>query len=178
MVGFSCTFAGGEQQTQKRGEITMQKLAITLVSLLSWILFSNVVIAAEKATKDECIEMCKAAAKMLEENRAAGIKEISNPKGKFVWKDSYVFLMDKSGKMLAHPFSLHLLKKDSLLNDTDYNHVKPKKIFEEFIYVAFKNGQGWVDYKWPKPNKKTPENKFTYIQRVGWTDMLVGAGTY
>lgn len=156
----------------------MQRLSIVLVSLLLGVIFTNVVFAEEKATKEECIAMVKAASKMLEENLAAGIKEISNPKGKFVWKDSYVFLMDKSGKMLAHPFSPHLLKKGSLLNETDYNHVKPKKIFEEFIYVAFKNGEGWVDYKWPKPNKKVPENKFTFIHRVGWTDMLVGAGTY
>lgn len=156
----------------------MQRLLIVLVLMLSGILFASVVCAEQKATKDECIEMCKAAAKMVEENRAAAIKEISNPKGKFVWKDSYVFLMDKSGKMLAHPFQPELLKKGSLLNDTDFNYVKPKKIFEEFISVAFKNGQGWVDYKWPKPNKKTPENKFTFILRVGWTDQLVGAGTY
>lgn len=156
----------------------MRFISIMVVALLFGAVVANGASAEEKATKDECIAMSKAAAKMLLENREAGIKEIGNPKGRFVWKDSYVFLMDKSGKMLAHPFSLHLLKKESLLKDTDYNHVKPKKIFEEFIYVAFKNGEGWVDYKWPKPNKKVPSDKFTFIHRVGWTDMLVGAGTY
>ena len=158
----------------------MSRLSILLLSfaLGAGILFVHMAIAAENATKDECMAMCKAAAKLAEENRETAIKEISNPKGKFVWKDSYVFLMDKNGKMLAHPFNPQLMKKDTLLKDTDYDHVKPKKIFEEFIYVAFKNGQGWVDYKWPKPNSKTPTNKFTFIQRVGWTDMFVGAGTY
>jgi signal transduction histidine kinase len=156
----------------------MRILSIILGTLFLGVLFSDVALAEERATREECIAMTKAAAKMLEADRAAGIKEINNPKGKFVWKDSYVFLMDKSGKMLAHPFIPQLLKKDNLFKDTDYNHVKPKKIFVEFVEVAFKNGEGWVDYKWPKPNKKVPTDKFTFIHRVGWTDMLVGAGTY
>ncbi|HIJ86523.1 MAG TPA: hypothetical protein HPP97_02435 [Desulfuromonadales bacterium] len=156
----------------------MRILAILLGTLFLGVLLSDVVIAEERATKEECIAMTKAASKMLEADKAAGIKEINNPKGKFVWKDSYVFLMDKSGKMLAHPFIPELMKKDTLLNEADKNQVKPKKIFAEFVDVAFNNGEGWVDYKWPKPNKKVPSDKFTFIHRVGWTDMLVGAGTY
>ena len=156
----------------------MRNLAVLFVSLFLGLFLTQTVSAAEVASREECIAMCKAAAKMIAENKAAGIAEVGKPKGKFVWKDSYVFLMDKSGKMLAHPFSPQLLKKDSLLADTDYNKVKPKKIFVEFVDVAFKNGEGWVDYKWPKPDKKIPSDKFTFIYRVGWTDMFVGAGTY
>ena len=156
----------------------MQKLSIMLVSLFLGLIMANGVLAEERASRDECIAMCIAAAKMIEADTAAGIKEIANPKGKFVWKDSYVFLMNKEGRMLAHPFSPQLLKKASLLNEVDYNYIKPKKIFAEFVDVAFKNGSGWVDYKWPKPNKKVPSEKFTFIYRVGWTDMFVGAGTY
>ncbi len=156
----------------------MQKLSIMLVTLFLGLFLTNDVFAEERSSRDECIAMCKAAAKMLLDNKELGIAEISNPKGKFVWKDSYVFLMDKTGRMLAHPFSPQLLKKDSLLNETDYNKVTPKKIFAEFVDVAFKNSEGWVDYKWPKPGKKIPSEKFTFIYRVGWTDMFVGAGTY
>ncbi len=156
----------------------MRILTILLGTLFLGVMLSGVVGAEERATKEECIAMTKAASKMLEADKAAGIREINNPKGKFVWKDSYVFLMDKSGKMLAHPFIPELLKKDTLLSDTDKNQLKPKKIFVEFVDVAFNNGEGWVDYKWPKPNKKVPSDKFTFIHRVGWTDMLVGAGTY
>jgi signal transduction histidine kinase len=156
----------------------MRITSILSVILLAGMLLSNVAGAEERATREECIAMTKAASAMLEADKAAGIKEINNPKGKFVWKDSYVFLMNKSGKMLAHPFQPELLKKDTLLNETDKNSVKPKKIFVEFVDVAFNNGEGWVDYKWPKPKSNVPSNKFTFIHRVGWTDMLVGAGTY
>jgi cytochrome c len=156
----------------------MRKLWIVLVSLCMGLVVTQVAVAEERASRDECVEMCKAAAKMLMENKAAGIAEIANPKGRFVWKDSYVFLMDKNGKMLAHPFTTPLFKKASLLNETDYNKIHPKKIFAEFVDMAFKNGEGWIDYKWPKPGKKVPSDKFTFIYRVGWTDMFVGAGTY
>jgi hypothetical protein len=161
----------------QKGDGKMRNLFV-LVSFLSGLILTTAVFAEERASREECVAMCKAAAIMLKGNKAAGIAEISNPKGKFVWKDSYVFLMDKNGKMLAHPFSPQLLKKDNLLQETDYNKAKPKKIFTEFIDVAFTNGDGWVDYKWPKPGKKTPSDKFTFIHRVGWTDMFVGAGTY
>jgi len=156
----------------------MKKLATLLLVLLSGFTLTAAAFAEERATRDECVAMCKAAAKLLLENKAAGIAEIANPKGKFVWKDSYVFLMDMDGKMLAHPFMPELTRKGSLLKLTDENRTHPKLLFVEFVYVAKKNGEGWVDYKWPKPGKKIPSNKFTFIYRVGYTDMFVGAGTY
>ncbi len=156
----------------------MKKLATLLLGMLFGFTLTSVACAEQKATRDECVAMCKAAAKMLMENKEAGIAEIANPKGKFVWKDSYVFLMNMDGKMLAHPFMPELTRKGPLFKLTDENRTHPKPIFVEFVDVAKKNGEGWIDYKWPKPGKKIPSNKFTFILRVGYTDMLVGAGTY
>jgi cytochrome c len=156
----------------------MKKLATLWTLLFLGLTLSGAAHAEERATRDECVAMCKAAAKMLLENKAAAIKEIANPKGKFVWKDSYVFLMDMDGKMLAHPFKPELTRKGSLFKMTDENRTHPSKIFVEFVEVAKKNGEGWVGYKWPKPGKKIPSEKFTFIYRVGYTDMLVGAGLY
>ena len=42
------------------------------------------------------------------------IKVIGDPKGPFVWKDSYVFLMNFDGKMLAHPMQPELTKLKAL----------------------------------------------------------------
>jgi len=136
------------------------------------------VYAEESATRAEVIDMCKAAAAMVQQDKDAAIAEISNPNGKFVWKNSYVFLMNMEGRMLAHPMVPQLMEKDNLLDVTDKNKEKPKKIFVEFIDIANKNGEGWLWYKWPKPNDRTPVDKFTYIYRVGFTDMFVGAGVY
>ena len=58
----------------------------------------------QSATKDECVVKCnEAAALITSKGSDEAIKEISDPKSRFVWKDSYVFAMNLDGKMLAHP---------------------------------------------------------------------------
>ena len=86
--------------------------------------------------------------------------------------------MDFQCNMLAHPMIPQLTEKGSLLTVTDKNKDKPKLIFVEFVDIAKKNGEGWLWYMWPKPNSREPVDKFTYIRRVGFTDMFVGAGLY
>lgn len=65
----------------------------------------------QSATKDECVVKCnESAALITSKGLDEAIKEISDPKGPFVWKDSYVFLMNPDGKMLAHPMQPHLTR--------------------------------------------------------------------
>ncbi len=134
---------------------------------------------AASATKDECVAKCHEAAKMLQKDRDGAITEIGKKNGKFVWKDTYVFLMDFNGNMLAHPIKPGLTKKGCLYEVTDKNPVKPKKIFMEFDKVAKSpEGEGWVEYMWPKPGEDKPSLKETYIYRVPGMDVYVGAGIY
>lgn len=136
-------------------------------------------LAEDDATRAEIIEKCKEAAEMaLAEGKEAAIAEIGNPEGRFVWKNTYVFLMDFDGNMLAHPMIPQLTEKGSLFHVADKNPKKPKMIFVEFVEIAKNNGEGWIWYQWPKPNSRDAVDKFTYIRRVGFTDMLVGAGIY
>ena len=51
-------------------------------------------------------------------------------------------------------------------------------IFNEFVTIAQKNGEGWIGYLWPKPNSRDAVDKFTFIRRVGHTNLIVGAGIY
>jgi len=133
-------------------------------------------IAGESATKDECVVKCHEAAAMINSKGLdAAIKEISNPKGSFVWKDSYVFLMNLDGKMLAHPFQPELTQQDHVLLMTDPTD---KALFVHFVNLARKVGQGWVEYMWPKPGKNTPSKKLSYIYRVPNQELFVGAGVY
>jgi len=155
----------------------MKKLTVVLLVLISS-LVSTVALAEESATRDEVVAMCQAAAQAVLEDKDAAIKEIGDKNGKFVWKNTYVFLMDIQGNMLAHPMIPQLTEKGSLLGVTDKNKKNPKLLFVEFVDVATKNGEGWVWYMWPKPMQKEPSKKFTFIYRVGHTDMFVGAGIY
>jgi len=155
------------------------KKTVSLSLILFFVLvLGSTAFAQDETTRDEIVAKCKEAADLLLADRDAGIAEIANKEGRFVWKDTYVFLMDMQGNMLAHPIIPQLTKKGPLLDLIDKNKKKPKKIIVEFIDVAQKNGAGWVWYKWSKPRTKGIFDKFTYIQRVGYTDLIVGAGIY
>ncbi len=147
-----------------------------LSSIMIILCFAATAVAGPSATKDECVVRCHEAASMV---TAKGIEEaakiIGNPQGPFVWKDSYVFLMNLDGKMIAHPFQPELTKKDHVLLYTDPTD---KALFVHFVNLAKNVGHGWVEYMWPKPGKSTPSKKITYIYRVPDTDYFVGAGVY
>ncbi|MBI5420181.1 MAG: cache domain-containing protein [Deltaproteobacteria bacterium] len=132
---------------------------------------------ADSATKEECVAKSKEAAQMiLDKGTDEAIKEINNKTGKFVWKDTYVFLMDLEGTMVAHPMSPGLIGKNLL--DMKDKGTEGKLLFKEFVEVAKTKGEGWVDYMWPKPGEQTPSKKISYIYRVPGKDLLVGAGIY
>ena len=131
---------------------------------------------ADSATKDEVVLKCKQAALMVKEKGIdAAIKEVGNKEGKFVWKDTYVFLMDMDGKMLAHPIKPELTQQKTTVNITDPDG---KALFVDFIKLANDQGEGWVDYRWPKPGEDKPVEKSSYIYRVPGTQYFVGAGIY
>ncbi len=132
---------------------------------------------AESATKDECVAKSKDAAKMVaDKGLDAAIAEINKKDGKFVWKDSYVFLMDLNGKMLGHPMSPGLIGKDLLA--TKDKGTPGKLLFKEFVELAKSKGDGWVEYMWANPGDPKPRKKVTYIYRVPGKDVFVGAGVW
>jgi cytochrome c len=146
----------------------------TLILIL--ILFFAALAWGESATKEEVISQCRAAATLIKNKGIeAAITAIGDKEGPFVWKDTYVFLMDLDGKMLAHPIKPELTKRDDLLQVADTDG---KPLFMEFVKVANSAGQGWVDYMWPKPNEDKPVGKTSYIFRVPDTQYFVGAGIY
>lgn len=153
----------------------MKKYHIMIVGLVIGLMAVQAM-AEGSATKDECVVKChEAAAMIISKGVDAAIKAIADPKGPFVWKDSYVFLMNLDGKMMAHPFNPELTKMDHVLLITDPTD---KALFVHFVNLARTTGHGWVEYMWPKPGKSTPSKKLSYIYRVPDTDLFVGAGVY
>ncbi|MFY9704974.1 MAG: hypothetical protein WAJ95_03585, partial [Desulfobacterales bacterium] len=94
----------------------MRKFYILSLLLSGCLLAGTVSASDESATKEECVIKCHEAAALVNtKGLEEAIKQIGNPKGPFVWKDSYVFLMNMDGKMLAHPFQPELTKQPHLL---------------------------------------------------------------
>ena len=150
--------------------------SLSMFTVLLALLLAAPALADKSATKEECVVKCHEAAAMVNsQGLEKAIQAIGNPDGPFVWKDSYVFLMDLKGKMLAHPFKPELTKKEHCLLITDPTG---KALFVHFVNLARRSAEGWVEYMWPKPGQETPRKKITYIYRVPDTDLFVGAGVY
>ena len=130
--------------------------------------------AEELATREECVAKTKQAAKLIEEiGLDAAIQQMNDPNGPFMWKDSYVFCMDETGKVLAHKFPKIIGYQAKNLKD-----VNGKPFMQECIDVANTKGEGWVSYMYHKQLGAIPEPKTTYVLKVPGTNVIVGAGFY
>ncbi len=131
--------------------------------------------AGEKATPREVIEKVREAADFLVSAGEKGLAEFMDKDGRWVWKDSYVFVLNcEKGVNAAHPIKPQMAGMKQLgLRDTN-----GKLFFAEFCNLAKKPKGGWVDYMWPKVGEKTPSRKITYVLQVPGTPYQVGAGIY
>jgi signal transduction histidine kinase len=129
--------------------------------------------AAETETFDAAKALVADVAKFLKDNgRGAALKEIGDPKGKFVKGTLYVFAYDLDGKMLAHPMKPELMGKN-LINEPDS---KGKLFRKEIIELAKAKGEGWVDYTYANPKTGKEEEKTTYVLKVD--DIVLCCGVY
>jgi cytochrome c len=128
--------------------------------------------AAERATLDEAKAMVKKARAYIREvGPDKAFAEFSNPKGRFVDRELYVFVNDKSGVNLAHGANPRLIGKNLMeLRDTDGIYMT-----KQFFVVAGKGG-GTVDYKFLNPATKAIEPKTAYVEMEG--EYLVGSGIF
>lgn len=128
--------------------------------------------AAERATLDEAKAMVKKARAFIREvGPEKAFAEFSNPKGRFVDRELYVFVNDKTGVNLAHGANARLIGKNLMeLRDTDGVFMTKQ------FYVAASKGGGTVDYKFLNPATKTIEAKTAYVEMEG--EYLVGSGIF
>ena len=161
----------------------MRKVAVmVLVVMASVVLAVNVM--AQSAIKDECVALVKDAAKFMNEKGFyPTVFEINKKDGKFVTKNTYVFLEDLEGHLLAHPYNQQYIGMDTS-GQKDSNG---KLYVQDYIAVAKSKGEGWTDYMYPTPEelkKPTPtkekksSKKITYVYRVPGKDLMLIAGYF
>ncbi|MDO9041343.1 MAG: methyl-accepting chemotaxis protein [Desulfocapsaceae bacterium] len=83
--------------------------------------------------------------------------------------------------MIMHPIKPDLNGKK--MDDPAYNCALGKKqnLFQAFAEVCAKDGQGYVDYLWPKPNKNgeaEAQPKLSYVKQIEPWGWIVGTGAY
>ncbi|ART83251.1 chemotaxis protein [Oceanisphaera profunda] len=88
--------------------------------------------------------------------------------------DDYFWVNDAHPRMILHPMNDQLNGQD-LRPFTDPNG---KALFVEMAEVVANNGQGFVNYLWPKPGLESPVPKVSYVQGFTPWGWIVGTGIY
>lgn len=86
----------------------------------------------------------------------------------------YFFILDTNFKMVMHPIKPSMDGTDQ----SDFRDPKGKALFQEMVKVCRENGQGFVDYLWPKPGENEPVGKLSYVQLFKEWGWIVGTGIY
>lgn len=133
----------------------MRKVAVTALAAMASVVLASTVMA-QGGVKDECVALCKDAAKFMNEKGFyPTVFEINKKEGKFVSKNTYVFLVDMEGHLLAHPFNQQYIGMD-MTGNKDSNG---RLFVQDYIAVAKTKGEGWTEYIYPTPEelkKPTP----------------------
>ena len=157
------------------------RVVTTAFSFLA--LASLPVAAAEHATPEEILAKVREAAAYLSENGEAGLPMFSEAQSAFVWKDTYVFVLDCADDITAaHPVKANIGRPVSALKDVD-----GKPFGDLMCEAAASPDGGWVEYMWPKTEAgadgtlveaDTPSRKIAYVMSVPDQPYQVGAGDY
>jgi cytochrome c len=128
-------------------------------------------VAGEKGTPAEAKAMLdKAVAKVEKDGAEKAVAAFNDPAGGFRDRDLYVFCMDSSHKIVAHP--------EASMRGTDVATLKDSKgkPFGQDMIAAAKKGGGSVEYMWKNPVSGKEEEKVSYLKKAG--DLNCGVGAY
>jgi methyl-accepting chemotaxis protein len=104
-------------------------------------------------------------------NKARALQIIKNLK--YNQKD-YFWINDLHPRMVMHPYKPKLNGRDL----TNYKDPHGKRLFVEFVKVCRKNGEGFVDYYWPKYGAKKPVPKISFVKLFKPWGWIIGTGLY
>ena len=86
----------------------------------------------------------------------------------------YFWINDTDSVIVTHPINPALNNK----NMYEYKDKGGKQIFKEFSDVAKKDGEGFVDYVWPKPGFEAPQLKVSFVKLFKPYNWVIGTGEY
>lgn len=144
-------------------------------SLVLFCIICQSAIAQEKATPQELVQKVREAAGNLSKKGDAGVSEFAGKPSPWVWKDTYIVVLDCSkGVVAANPIKPELVGKPL----TALKDIKGNPAFE-LLCAATGNPNGvWAEYWVPKPGDKEGSRKISYGSGASGTPYVVGAGVF
>ena len=124
------------------------------------------------------VDEVEAAAALIAKEGRKAFAQLRDPKGRFIFHDTYVFVNDTAGVELVNPAFPALEGKNLSANRDSAGQF----FVRDYIRLATREGSGWVRYQWPRPSDPGKAvTKLTYVREVktpqGET-LVVGSGLY
>ena len=89
-------------------------------------------------------------------------------------ENDYIWINDSNPTMIMHPMKPALDGQDL----SEFADPNGKKLFVEFVSVCEAEGEGFVNYMWPKPGEDEPVQKISFVKRYDAWDWILGTGVY
>ena len=88
--------------------------------------------------------------------------------------DNYIWINDTDQVMIMHPGAPQFNGKKM----SGHKDPNGKLLFDAFNKVAMEEGQGYVDYMWPKAGEEKPVAKLAYVRFFKPWNWIIGTGVY
>jgi hypothetical protein len=128
-------------------------------------------IKTEKSFVEERVRL--AAALLQAKGKDVAFQEFRNPASRFVFLDTYIFVLDTQGRTVVDP-AYPTLKGRDLSGFKDAIGIST---VQEVLGKLQHGEQAWVQYLWPRPGAALPSRKLMYVRkvRVGDEGFIVGS---
>ncbi len=153
----------------------MKKIKLTLALLC--LLFATSASATEPATPEEIYTNVLKGVEVLQALGAEGLPAFNDPKGEFVWKDTYVQVYECDASRIVGQINPALRQ----WTPEKFHSIVDKKgnRITKMICDASKKPDGdWIEYWWPKAGETEASRKITFVLQVPGQPYQVSAGIY
>jgi len=130
-------------------------------------------LAAERTPQEVQALVERAVAHIHDVGRERAFADFTRPDGGFVDGELYVYCDAADGTVIAHGGNPRLVGVN-LLSMRDPDGKLPNV---EMRRIAFTQGSGWLEFRWPNPATKRIELKEAYVLKVD-DSALCGSGYY
>jgi hypothetical protein len=144
--------------------------------LLPSVLWAQSEMVTGKATPAEVVQKVREAAQFLSQNGESGLKEIENPRGRFVWKDTFVWVTEcEKNYCLPNP-----RRQDLGINLSQMKCQQTGRLYILGLcddMAAHPEG-AWVEHWQPRPGFDTPQRKVSFMMQVPKSPYQVVSDTF
>ncbi len=147
--------------------------------LLTPLLFGALAMPAladdEPAGVFEVVAKVEKAIALLREDEKQALEALGDPDGDFVWKDTYVFVVDCEADRIVSDPAFPELVGGNIRQLVDF---AGHPFGAELCHMASAPAGSWIESYWVPPGQDEPVRKLSYVRSVHGTSFQVGAGVY